>query len=333
MATNIIIQIGLYLLLLCLLTKPMGLWINAVMTGEKHLLSRIGEPVERFFYKLAGVDVNTEMTWKHYTIALMSFNILGVMVVFLLQKLQLALPLNPQQLTNISTDSAFNTAISFVTNTNWQGYAGETTMSYFSQMLALTVQNFFSAATGIAVAIALIRGFSRHSSQTIGNFWVDVTRSTLYLLLPLSLLLAVSFMGQGVIQNFDAYQNISTLNHGTQTLAMGPVASQEAIKMLGTNGGGFFNANSAHPFENPTPLVNFLQMLAIFIIPAGLCYAFGVMVGDRRQGWAIFGAMMLIFIAFLSVEVVFEQQGNPLLTTAGADQQLSALQAGGNMEG
>jgi K+-transporting ATPase ATPase A chain len=211
MATNIMLQVGLYLLLLCLLTKPMGLWINTVMTGEKHLLSRIGEPVERFFYKLAGVDVNTEMTWKHYTIALMSFNILGVIVVFLLQKLQLALPLNPQQFANISTDSAFNTAISFVTNTNWQGYAGETTMSYFSQMLGLAVQNFFSAATGIAVVIALIRGFSRHSSQTIGNFWVDITRSTLYLLLPLSLLLATLFMSQGVIQNFDAYQNITHL--------------------------------------------------------------------------------------------------------------------------
>ena len=333
MATNIILQVGLYLLLLCLLTKPMGLWINTVMTGKKHLLSRIGEPVESFFYKLAGVNVNTEMTWKHYTFALISFNLLGVIVVFLLQKLQLALPLNPQQFANISTDSAFNTAISFVTNTNWQGHGGETTMSYFSQMLGLAVQNFFSAATGIVVVIALIRGFARHSTQTIGNFWVDVTRSTLYLLLPLSLLLATLFMSQGVIQNFDAYQNITTLNNGTQTLAMGPVASQEAIKMLGTNGGGFFNANSAHPFENPTPLVNFLQMLAIFIIPAGLCYAFGVMVGDRRQGWAIFSAMMLLFIAFLTVEIVAEQQGNPLLTAIGADQQLSALQTGGNMEG
>lgn len=333
MNSNIIIQIGLYLLLLCLIAKPMGLWINTVMTGEKHLLSRIGEPVERFFYKVAGIDAQHEMSWKHYAIALMSFNILGVVVVFLLQKLQFFLPLNPQQLANISTDSAFNTAVSFVTNTNWQGYAGETTMSYLTQMLALTVQNFLSAATGIAVVIALIRGFARHSSQTIGNFWVDMTRTTLYLLLPLSLLLAIIFMSQGVIQNFDAYQNVTTLNSGTQTIAMGPVASQEAIKMLGTNGGGFFNVNSAHPFENPSPLVNLLQMLAIFMIPAGLCYAFGIMVGDRRQGWAIFSAMMLLFIAFLSVEIVAEQQGNPLLTAAGADQQLSALQAGGNMEG
>lgn len=333
MNSNIIIQIGLYLLLLCLIAKPMGLWINAIMTGEKHFLSRIGEPVERFFYKLAGIDAQHEMNWKHYAIALMSFNILGVFVVFLLQKLQFFLPLNPQQLANISTDSAFNTAVSFVTNTNWQGYAGETTMSYLTQMLALTVQNFLSAATGIAVVIALIRGFARHSSQTIGSFWVDMTRTTLYLLLPLSLLLAIIFMSQGVIQNFDAYQNVTTLNSGTQTIAMGPVASQEAIKMLGTNGGGFFNVNSAHPFENPSPLVNLLQMLAIFMIPAGLCYAFGIMVGDRRQGWAIFSAMMLLFIAFLSVEIVAEQKGNPLLTAAGADQQLSALQAGGNMEG
>lgn len=333
MNSNIIIQIGLYLLLLCLIAKPMGLWINAIMTGEKHFLSRIGEPVERFFYKLAGIDAQHEMNWKHYAIALMSFNILGVVVVFLLQKLQFFLPLNPQQLANISTDSAFNTAVSFVTNTNWQGYAGETTMSYLTQMLALTVQNFLSAATGIAVVIALIRGFARHSSQTIGNFWVDMTRTTLYLLLPLSLLLAIIFMSQGVIQNFDAYQNVTTLNSGTQTIAMGPVASQEAIKMLGTNGGGFFNVNSAHPFENPSPLVNLLQMLAIFMIPAGLCYAFGIMVGDRRQGWAIFSAMMLLFIAFLSVEIVAEQKDNPLLTAAGADQQLSALQAGGNMEG
>ncbi len=333
MTTNIIIQVGLYLLLLLLVTKPMGLWINTVMAGEKHLLSRLGEPLERLFYRLAGVDANTEMNWKAYALALMSFNILGVIVVYVLQRLQLELPLNPQQFANISADSSFNTAISFVTNTNWQGYAGETTMSYFTQMLALTVQNFFSAATGIVAVIALIRGFARHSAQTIGNFWVDITRSTLYLLLPLSLLLAVVFMSQGVIQNFDSYKDLHTLANGTQSLAMGPVASQEAIKMLGTNGGGFFNANSAHPFENPTPLVNFLQMLAIFIIPAGLCYAFGVMVGDRRQGWAIFGAMMLIFVVFLTVEIAAEQQGNPLLTAVGADQQISTFQTGGNMEG
>ncbi len=333
MTTNIIIQVGLYLLLLLLVTKPMGLWINTVMAGEKHLLSRLGEPLERLFYRLAGVDANTEMNWKAYALALMSFNILGVIVVYVLQRLQLELPLNPQQFANISADSSFNTAISFVTNTNWQGYSGETTMSYFTQMLALTVQNFFSAATGIVAVIALIRGFARHSAQTIGNFWVDITRSTLYLLLPLSLLLAVVFMSQGVIQNFDSYKDLHTLAHGTQSLAMGPVASQEAIKMLGTNGGGFFNANSAHPFENPTPLVNFLQMLAIFIIPAGLCYAFGVMVGDRRQGWAIFGAMMLIFVVFLTVEIAAEQQGNPLLTAVGADQHISTFQTGGNMEG
>ena len=281
---------------------------------------------------------------------------------YAVQRMQAWLPLNPQAFPNISPDSAFNTAISFVSNTNWQGYAGESTMSYLTQMLALTGQNFFSAATGIAVAFALIRGFSSRSLKTIGNFWVDLTRSTLYVLLPLSVIFAVFLMGQGVIQNFSAYKDVTLLDpvtysqpkNGpdgqalkdekgnpvmesvtakTQTLPMGPVASQEAIKMIGTNGGGFFNANSAHPFENPSPLANFFQMLSIFLIPAGLCFAFGKMVGDMRQGWAVLGAMILIFVAMTAIVLVAEQQPHPALQAMGVDQVSSALQSGGNMEG
>lgn len=362
MNSTSLIQFGLFLGLLLLLTKPMGLLISRVMTGNSPTLNRIGGPVERLLYRLGGINPTEEMNWKRYALALMVFNLLGILVVYLIQRWQLWLPLNPQHLPKISADSSFNTAISFVSNTNWQGYSGEGTMSYFSQMVALAVQNFLSAATGIAVAIALIRGFARHTAQTIGNFWVDLTRSTLYLLLPLALLLAVVFMGQGVIQNFDAYKDVATLEttsyqqpkldaqghpekdstgapilesltSQTQTLAMGPVASQESIKLLGTNGGGFFNANSAHPFENPTPLTNLLQILAIFLIPAGLCWAFGEMVGDRRQGWVIFWAMAIVFVLMTTALIWAEQSGNPLLTAAGADQTASSLQAGGNMEG
>ena len=273
------------------------------------------------------------MGWLHYALALLLFNTLGVLAVYALQRLQLWLPLNPQQMANVSPDSAFNTAISFVTNTNWQGYGGETTMSYLTQMLALAVQNFLSAATGIVVVIALIRGFARHTAQSVGNPWVDLTRITLYVLLPLALVFAVFLVSQGVIQNFAAYQNVTTLENATQTLAMGPVASQEAIKLLGTNGGGFFNANSAHPFENPTPLTNFFQMLAIFLIPGALCYTFGRMVGDTRQGWAVLAAMTVLFVIMAVAAIAFEQQGNPLFAAAGVDQAASATQAGGNMEG
>jgi len=302
------------------------------------------------------------MPWTQYAIALVAFNVLGVVVVYAVQRLQFWLPLNPQGMANVSADSAFNTAVSFVTNTNWQGYAGESTMSYLTQMGALAVQNFFSAATGIAVAFALIRGFARGSAKGIGNFWVDLTRTTLWLLVPGSLVLAVFFMGQGVIQNFSPYQEVTTLealNYDnpqvdaagtpivdaqgkpvtepatthTQTLAMGPVASQEAIKMLGTNGGGFFNANSAHPYENPTPLSNFVQMLSMFLIPAALCFVFGRMVGDSRQGWAVIGAMTLIFVAMAVVALYAEQQGNPTFAALHIDQTSSALQSGGNMEG
>ena len=347
--------LGLYLVVLLILIKPLGIYIADIMEGRS-LMLRFGGPVEAVIYRLGGVHKENEMGWLHYALAILLFNGLGVLAVFALQRLQFWLPLNPQQMLNISPDSAFNTAISFVTNTNWQGYGGETTMSYLTQMLALTVQNFLSAATGIVVAIALIRGFARHTMQSIGNPWVDLTRITLYVLLPLALVFAVFLVSQGVIQNFSPYQDVTTVDVTTyeqprldaagqplkddqgnpvtepttiqtQTLAMGPVASQEAIKMIGTNGGGFFNANSAHPFENPTPLSNFLQMLAIFLIPAALCYTFGRIVGDVRQGWAIFAAMTILFIIMAIAVIYFEQQGNPLFASIGVDS------TGGNMEG
>ncbi len=267
------------------------------------------------------------MGWLRYTIAILLFNVFGVLVVFLVQILQAGLPLNPQEMGNVTVHSAFNTAVSFVTNTNWQGYGGESTMSYLTQMLALAVQNFLSAATGIAVVIALIRGLARHSAATIGNAWVDLTRITLYVLLPLSLLFALFMVSQGVIQNFSAYVDVTTMEGATQSLAMGPVASQEAIKMIGTNGGGFFNANSAHPFENPNALVNFLQMVSIFLIPGALCITFGRMVGDMRQGWTILAAMTVLFVVFAIGAMHYEQQANPLLTTLGMDA------SAGNMEG
>jgi len=325
--------LGFYLFALLALVKPLGIYIADVMAGHSVLALRIGSPIESVIYRLCGIRKDGEMNWFSYALAILLFNGLGVLAVYTLQRFQLWLPLNPQQFPNVSPDSALNTAISFVTNTNWQGYAGETTMSYLTQMLALAVQNFLSAATGIVVVIALIRGFARHTVQSIGNVWVDLTRITLYVLLPLSLLFAVFLVSQGVIQNFAAYQEVTTLETATQTLAMGPVASQEAIKILGTNGGGFFNANSAHPFENPTPLTNFLQMLAIFLIPAALCYTFGQMVGDVRQGWAVFAAMTIIFVVMTVAATTFEQQGNPLFTAVGVDQIASTTQAGGNMEG
>src|SRR5579863_10285477 len=350
----------LYLAVLCAAGYPLAIYMTRI--ADLTPIGGIVGRVERVIYRAAGVDAAEEMPWVRYAVAVLLFNALGAMVVYLAQRLQLWLPWNPQGLANVTPDSAFNTAVSFVTNTNWQGYSGESTMSYFTQMVALAVQNFLSAATGIAVAFALIRGFARRSAQGIGNFWVDLTRSTLYILLPLSLILAVIFMGQGVIQNFDAYQDVNplesltytqpkldaagqplndaqgnalteTLTTQTQTLAMGPVASQEAIKMLGTNGGGFFNANSAHPYENPTPLSNFLQTLSMFLIPAGLCFAFGRMVGDSRQGWAVFSAMTVIFVVMATVAIWAEAQGNPLFAPLGVDQAGSALQAGGNMEG
>ena len=323
----------IFLVVLLLAAWPVGLWLARLCSGN---LPSWMLKVETPLFRLAGTSADRTMRWTEYAFALLAFNLVGVIAVYLLQRFQGVLPLNPADLAGISSDSAFNTAISFVTNTNWQGYGGESTMGYLTQMLALAVQNFLSAATGIAVVFALMRGFAARSTGVIGNFWVDVTRITAWLLVPLSIVFAVFLVGQGVVQNFDSYQQVATLEVGqtqTQTIAMGPVASQEAIKLLGTNGGGFFNANSAHPYENPTALSNFLQMLVIFLIPAGLCFAFGRVVGDLRQGWAVLAAMTVIFVIAVVAITPAEQAGNPLLTSLGVDQSASALQAGGNMEG
>jgi len=317
--------------LLCV--KPLGLYIANVMEGQPIWALRIGGPVERLFYRAGGVDASAEMGWKKYAVSLLIFNTLGVLVVYALQRLQVMLPLNPQGLGPVSPDSSFNTAVSFATNTNWQGYVGEGTMSYFVQMAALAVQNFLSAATGIAVAVALFRGLARHSAATIGNFWVDLTRSTLYVLAPLAFLFAIVLVSQGVIQNFEPYRMATTLEAAQQTLPMGPVASQEAIKILGTNGGGFLNANSAHGFENPTPLTNVLQMIAMLLIPAALTYTFGRMIRDTRQGWAVFAAMAVLFAGLAAMAISSEEAGNPRLAQLGADQVAGETQTGGNMEG
>ena len=351
-------QLVVFLALLLVLAWPLARGIDAVMAGRFALGRRLEAPL----WRVAGVRPEQESGWLAYATGLLVFNGLGVVTVYALQRLQHLLPLNPAGMAAVSPDSAFNTAISFVTNTNWQGYAGEATMSHLTQMLALTVQNFLSAATGLVVVIVLLRGFARHSAQAVGNVWVDLTRATLWVLLPLSFVLALVFAGQGVVQNFSAPVAVKTLEavswqvpvagadgqprkdaqgqpvmenktSATQSLAMGPVASQLAIKMLGTNGGGFFNANSAHPFENPTPASNFLQMLAIFAIPAALCFVFGRMVGDLRQGWAVLAAMTLLFVAFAIPANLAEQAGNPVLATLGVDQGASATQPGGNMEG
>ena len=356
------IQLVVFLLVLAVVAWPMGKWLAAVADGRLPRWLAPIRGIENGLYKLAGVDAGASMGWKPYALGLLAFNVLGVIAVYALQRLQGVLPLNPQGMAAVSPDSSFNTAISFVTNTDWQGYGGESTMSYLTQMLALTVQNFFSAASGIAVVYALIRGFVARSSGLIGNVWVDLTRVTLYVLLPLSLGFAVALVGQGVIQNFDAYKDVTTLEVNayqapkngpdgqplkddkdnpvlepaktpTQSIAMGPVASQEAIKLLGTNGGGFFNANSAHPFENPTPLSNFLQMLSIFLIPAALVFAFGRLVGDMRQGCAVLAAMTLLFVASVLIVTPPEQGGNPQFAALGIDQAQSTLQPGGNMEG
>lgn len=352
------LNMALYFGVLLLCVKPLGIYIANVMEGKLGFAARI----EAAVYRLCGIPASEEMHWSRYAISLLTFTLLGTLAVYGLQRLQVWLPLNPQQMATVMPDSSFNTAISFVSNTNWQGYVGEATMSYLSQMLGLAVQNFLSAASGIVVAIALIRGLARHSVKSIGNVWVDLTRVTLFILLPLSLVLALLLVSQGTIQSFDAYKDVTTLeatnyqapkldadgqplkdergnavteaaSTATQTLPMAPLASQDAIKMLGTNGGGIFNANSAHPFENPTPFSNFLQMLAIFLIPAALCYTFGRMVGDTRQGWAVLATMLMLFLPFAIGAMHFEQQGNPLLAELGVDQSASTLQAGGNMEG
>jgi len=337
MTTNGLLQITLYFVALLVLAKPLGIYMAEVYENRPLLLKRILGPLETGFYRLSGVNPEQEMGWKSYAAALLWFNLFGGLAVFALQMLQAYLPLNPQQMANVTVDSAFNTAVSFATNTNWQGYGGETTMSYLTQMLGLSVQNFVSAATGMAVLVAMIRGFQRAHADGIGNFWADLTRGTLYILLPLSLVLALVLTGQGVVQTFKPYQTVPLVEQATetaaQTLAVGPAASQIAIKQLGTNGGGFFNANSAHPFENPTPLSNFLEMLLLILIPAALCHTFGTMVGDPRQGWAILSAMTLVLVSLLFITVGYEQGGNPALTALGVEQNVSVGQSGGNMEG
>ncbi|HJV70372.1 potassium-transporting ATPase subunit KdpA, partial [Ideonella sp.] len=341
-----------------MLAVPIGRYMAAVMEGELRMSQRIESPL----YRLCGVDPKVEMAWVQYALAILLFNALGFVAVYALQRLQAWLPLNPQGLSSASPDSSFNSAVSFATNTNWQGYGGESTMSYLSQMLGLAVQNFLSAATGIVVLIALVRGFARHSANEIGNAWVDLTRITLWVLLPLSFVVALFLVQQGAVQSFDAYRNVQTLEavkyqepklgpdgqplkdaagdpvlesktRDTQTLPLGPAASQIAIKQLGTNGGGFFNANSAHPYENPTPLSNFVEMLAILLIPAALCFTFGQMVGDKRQGWAVFAAMALIFTLLTVLAIWAEQRGNPQFTQLAVDQSATPQQSGGNMEG
>jgi K+-transporting ATPase ATPase A chain len=337
-----ILQIGLYFLILLVLTEPLGFYMARVFEGRRSPLSFLLRPVERMIYWLTGVDPEHEQPWTRYAGSLLAFSFFSFLFVYLLQRLQGWLPLNPMgfgtshapgNATAVTPDLAFNTAVSFVTNTNWQAYGGEATLSYLVQMAALTVQNFVSAAAGIAVAIALVRGFARKQSTTIGNFWVDLTRSVLYVLLPLSLLLAIALVWQGAPQNLSPYTSVQTIEGAPQTLPQGPIASQEAIKMLGTNGGGFLNANSATTDENPTPLANFLETLAILLIPAALTYTFGAMVKDTRQGWALFAAMSILFLGGVFAALYFEQSGNPNLSRLGLESQATSLQPGGNMEG
>ena len=361
MTLNGVFQLVLYVVVLIALAKPMGAYMARVFENRPIGLDRVLGPIERMIYRFCGVRVTDEMGWKTYAVAMLLFNFAGLLVVYGLQRLQGVLPLNPAGLGAVSPDSSFNTAISFATNTNWQGYGGETTMSYLTQMLALTVQNFVSAAAGIATLAAFIRGFARRSASTIGDFWVDLTRTTLYIMLPLSLVLAVILVSQGVVQTFGAYPKAAVVQSveydepvtdqdgkpvlgdkgqpktkkaklTEQVIALGPAASQIAIKQLGTNGGGFFNVNSAHPYENPTPLANFLELLSILMISTALCYTFGVMVGDTRQGWAVLAAMTIIFVGLLAVCVVAEQNGHTLVKQ-GVDHTATALSSGGNMEG
>ncbi|MFN8660400.1 MAG: potassium-transporting ATPase subunit KdpA [Thermomicrobiales bacterium] len=333
--TNVVLVVA-YMGVLLALTRPLGSYLFQLFNGERTFLSPVLRPVERGLYRITGVDEAREMRWTTYLVAMLLFNALGFLVVYFLQRFQGGLPFNPQGLPGIEERSSFNTAVSFMTNTNWQGYAPEITMSYLTQMLGLTVQNFVSAASGIAIAIALTRGFARRSTQDLGNFWVDLTRVTLYVLLPICIVFTLVLVARGSIQNLNPYTPITTVAGEHFLLPQAPVASQEAIKMLGTNGGGILNANSAHPFENPTPLTNFLQMLSIFAIPAALTYTFGKMVGNTRQGWALFATMAALFLIGVLVTTVAEQHGNPLLTTAGADQGTQVLghvAPGGNMEG
>jgi K+-transporting ATPase ATPase A chain len=342
MTPNGFLQLGFYLVVLLVLAKPLGVFMARVYEGRPTPLDRMLGPVERLIYRLCGVRPEEGMSWRRYATAMLLFNGLGLLAVYALQRMQGWLPLNPQGFAAVTPDSSFNTAASFATNTNWQGYGGEATMSYLTQMLALTVQNFVSAAAGMATLVALIRGFRARSAETIGNFWVDLTRSTLYILLPLAFVLALAQVSQGVVQNFSPYQTVPLVQATAdaegkavteQVLPMGPAASQVAIKQLGTNGGGFFNVNSAHPYENPTPLSNFLEVLAILIISAGLCHTFGTMVGDTRQGWALLAAMTVIFVGALALCVWAEHQPNPRIAALGVDTVPRWESPGGNMEG
>jgi K+-transporting ATPase ATPase A chain len=362
MTLNGWLQITLYLVVLVALAKPLGWYMARVYEGQGFWLDRFLGPIERGIYRVCGVRADQEMGWKSYGMAMLLFSVAGFVFLYALQRIQGLLPLNPAGLSTVPPHLAFNTAMSFVTNTNWQAYGGETTLSYLTQMLGLTVQNFVSAATGMAILVALIRGLARRGWDTIGNFWVDLVRSTLYILLPLSVILSVLLVGQGMVQTFSEYKTVKllqpvsyeqpvtdadgqpvldengqpkteTITVTEQVLAVGPAASQVAIKQLGTNGGGFFNVNSAHPFENPTPFSNFLELLAILLIPAALCYTFGKMVGDTRQGWAVLAAMLIVLVAFIGIAYWAESAGNPKLAQVGVDQTASSLQPGGNMEG
>jgi K+-transporting ATPase ATPase A chain len=362
MTANGIEQIGLYLIILGILVKPLGIYMAKIYQGELFGMVRILKPIEQFIYRICGVNKEKEMSWQEYAIAVLVFSLAGLLALYLIQRLQGFLPLNPQGFSPVSSASSFNTAVSFVTNTNWQSYSGETTMSYLTQMAGLGVQNFVSAASGMVVLVALIRGFIRRKANTIGNFWVDLTRTILYIMLPLSFVFSIILISQGVVQSLHPYQDVQliqpityekyradtidnptkdaqgkkmsdTITIRTQTLPLGPAASQIAIKQLGTNGGGFFNTNSSHPFENPTPLTNFLELLAILLIPSALCYTFGRMVGDTRQGWVLFVVVLVIFVPLIFLCYHYEQIGNSYFNEFGIDQTASDVQSGGNMEG
>ncbi|MDE2463678.1 MAG: potassium-transporting ATPase subunit A, partial [Alphaproteobacteria bacterium] len=327
------IQIIVYAIAILVCVKPLGVYMAQIFAGDRVLLSPLVAPVERVIYRICGINPEKEQTWSNYTTAMLAFSLMAFLFTYVVQRLQGLLPLNPQHMGAVSPSLSFNTAVSFATNTNWQAYSGEATLSYFTQMAALTVQNFVSAAAGIALAIALIRGFTRSQSKTLGNFWVDLTRCILYILLPLSVVMAIVLLILGVPQNLDPYTHVVTLDGARQIIAQGPVASQVAIKQLGTNGGGFFGANSAFPYENPSAISNFIEMWAILVISAALTYTFGVMVKDRRQGWALFGVMALIFVAGTAVTYWAEAHPSLAISQPHVDTSNSALQTGGNMEG
>src|SRR5271163_2607075 len=311
--TNAIVQVGLFFIIVTLVSVPLGRYMARVFSDERTFMDPVLKPVEKLIYKVCGIHPATEMTWFEYAIAMLLFSMVGMLVLYAMERLQQVLPFNPQAMGAVAPDLAFNTAASFTTNTNWQAYGGESTMSYFTQMAGLVFHNFVSAAAGIAIAIAVIRGFVRKSAKTIGNFWFDMTRATLWVLLPISVVFALVLVWQGVPDNFSPYAQVKTVEGAQQVIAQGPVASQEIIKELGTNGGGFFNANSAHPYENPTPLSNLIEVISIFAIGAGLTYTFGLMAGDRRQGWALFAAMAIMFLVGATVAITSEQHGNPAI--------------------